>query len=174
VKKKKGDLSIGDAQEPSESPSCALRSSRDGSVRHTPGPWEWCENSRGKYLATPDRGHLTVMDCVRLGMSGAQPRFAVWEGPQRERMGGIMFSASELTLADHPDARLIAAAPELLAALEELVQRCDGPEGVRADGSNIQTIAAHALLAKVQPDCGCGPVHRWDCAAIAAARGEAA
>ena len=37
---------------------------------------------------------------------------------------------------------------ELTAALEELVRRCDGDEGVRADGSNIQTMRAHAILAK--------------------------
>ena len=41
---------------------------------------------------------------------------------------------------------LHAAAPELLKALRELVLRCDGAEGVRADGSNIQTMRAHALL----------------------------
>lgn len=31
-------------------------------------------------------------------------------------------------------------------ALEDLVGRCDGSEGVRSDGSNIQTIRAHAIL----------------------------
>lgn len=58
-----------------------------------------------------------------------------------------------------------AMADEVLAlrvALTELVARCDGPEGVRADGSNIQTIGAHAALGHFA-DCGCGPVHRWDC-----------
>ena len=30
--------------------------------------------------------------------------------------------------------------------ISNLVQRCDGPEGVRADGSNIQTIEAHYFL----------------------------
>lgn len=39
---------------------------------------------------------------------------------------------------------------ELVAALVELVERCDGDEGVRPDGSNIQTMRAHAILAKVQ------------------------
>jgi hypothetical protein len=37
---------------------------------------------------------------------------------------------------------------EILAALSDLVARCDGAEGVRADGSNIQTMAAHAVLEK--------------------------
>ena len=46
--------------------------------------------------------------------------------------------------------RLIAAAPDLLAALKELVARCDGEEGVGADGSNIQTIAAHAAIKKAE------------------------
>ncbi|HDR8989960.1 TPA: hypothetical protein QDA93_002571 [Burkholderia vietnamiensis] len=35
----------------------------------------------------------------------------------------------------------------LRAALAELVERCDGQAGVRADGSNIDTSAAHAVLA---------------------------
>lgn len=47
-------------------------------------------------------------------------------------------------------ARMIAAVPDLLKALKELVARCDGAEGVRADGSNIQTIQAHAAIAKAE------------------------
>ena len=35
---------------------------------------------------------------------------------------------------------------DLVAALRTLVNRCDGAEGVRADGSNIDTAAAHAVL----------------------------
>lgn len=38
------------------------------------------------------------------------------------------------------------AYPKLVEALRELAMRCDGAEGVRADGSNIQTIAASAIL----------------------------
>ena len=49
-------------------------------------------------------------------------------------------------------ADLIAAAPELQAELESLVARCDGEEGVRADGSNIQTVSAHALLARLREE----------------------
>ena len=45
--------------------------------------------------------------------------------------------------------RLLAVNAELVAALEELVLRCDGEEGVRADGSNIQTMRAHAILEKI-------------------------
>jgi hypothetical protein len=40
----------------------------------------------------------------------------------------------------------VNAYPRLVEALHDLVLRCDGDEGVRADGSNIQTMGAHALL----------------------------
>lgn len=38
------------------------------------------------------------------------------------------------------------AYPRMVEALRELADRCDGEEGVRADGSNIQTFAARAVL----------------------------
>lgn len=38
------------------------------------------------------------------------------------------------------------ALDDALSALQELVTRCDGDEGVRADGSNIETIRAHVVL----------------------------
>ena len=50
---------------------------------------------------------------------------------------------------------LIAAAPDLLLALRDLVARCDGDEGVRADGSNIDTVWAHAAIAKVEEGDAC-------------------
>ena len=59
----------------------------------------------------------------------------------------------------HPVCRLVwikrAAATEpetldaLLLALERLVERCDGDEGVRPDGSNIDTQAAHIAMLRV-------------------------
>lgn len=39
---------------------------------------------------------------------------------------------------------------ELYRALEALVDRCDGAEGVRADGSNIDTRAERMLLERVR------------------------
>lgn len=87
------------------------------SKQHTPGPWDWYQSNQGvPYIGTPHSGHLLVMDFVRKGMNSAQPRFATWKGDNRERMGGIMVPAGKLVLADHPDAILIAAAPELLKA----------------------------------------------------------
>lgn len=83
----------------------------------TPGPWEWfCHPGGDVYLGTPDRGRLIVMDFVRRGMQGAAPRFAFLEGDERLRMGGLMMPVSTNDLQAHPDARIIAAAPDLLAA----------------------------------------------------------
>jgi hypothetical protein len=46
------------------------------------------------------------------------------------------------------NARLIAAAPELLEALEALAHKCDCSTLV--DGSSIETLRAHAILAKAR------------------------
>jgi len=99
------------------------------------------------------------MDAVRDGMQRATFRFAK-RCPAD--VGGIMFKASEFFPVQpgrhvpdyqepaHPDMRLIRAAPDLLDALKDLVARCDGDEGVRPDGSNIQTMAAHAAILRAE------------------------
>ena len=110
---------------------------------HTPGPWEWFQEYGRVYLATPDRGRLYVMGFKRLGMNDAQPAFAVWEGEARGRFGGIMHPASELDLSKNPDARLIAAAPDLLEA-------CKAARDWRGlDGDGISDPTRLALIAAI-------------------------
>jgi hypothetical protein len=56
---------------------------------------------------------------------------------------------SDHDTADKAAARvhyLNGGSDELRKALEDLTTRCDGEEGVRADGSNVQTAWAHAVL----------------------------
>lgn len=100
------------------------------STKHTPGPWAWFDSQRGPYLATPDRGRLYVMGFARKGMQGALPRFAMWDGiesgVERQRLGGIMEDGVNLRNGEmHPDARVIEEAPNLLDALQELLDAGD-------------------------------------------------
>lgn len=121
-----------------------------------PGPWKWFAN--GNSLALEGRRD-DVMRFRRWGMSGAAPEFFV---------GRLWVRADELlrpipgrehhTWARrlvHPVAQLIEAAPELYAALEELVTR---GEGCPACGHEGRT--------------GCGCLQERGRAALAAARGE--
>lgn len=92
-------------------------------MKHTPTPWQWFTNEAGQtYLGTPHSGRLVVMDFVRLGMNLAEPRFAVWDGEERGRMGGIMKRATVLDLATHPDAAMIVKAVNSFEAMREALQ----------------------------------------------------
>lgn len=141
------------------------------SAGFTPGPWRWFGNrGGGVYLATNHSGRRYVMGFQRYGMNGAQPSFCV---------GSIMRPAAELVEfevgdrsvrgfkqadkdgsvyrydvigIDTPDARLIAAAPDLYEALKDLMPtiRCMERHGVRYDPQQVD--AAIAALAKATGD----------------------
>lgn len=103
------------------------------SNRHTPGPWRWEINEKHKTMQLvggDPKYDLTVMGFKRWGMQDAA---ATLREPDVDGMNimhhcthwarpvaGREHHAHWFKTIDHPDARLIAAAPELLAALEAI------------------------------------------------------
>jgi len=114
----------------------------------TPGPWMWKFNKSIKsvFLVSFQNGSVEiVMDFVRYGIYGAKPRFNVDDRMVAsdnlcKTVPGREHHSSWLQTITHPDARLIAAAPEML----DLLVRCSN--AINADyvphvlGSRINTL----------------------------------
>jgi hypothetical protein len=108
--------------------------------KFTPGPWGWFGNTDSNeiYLATPDRGMRFIMRFRRWGMNKGQPSFQL-NGRMIDAKNLVKFDVGDgqatgveagkadpgvyrmdVVDIDHPDARLIAAAPCLLAMLQRV------------------------------------------------------
>jgi len=104
---------------------------------HTPGHWGWFGTDHGVYLATRHSGRRFVMGFRRMGMNGAQPTFQIDKKGMIPASELVQFEVGDkavrgfaeakkaetvyrydVVAIDHPDARLIAAAPDMLAALK--------------------------------------------------------
>lgn len=126
----------------------------------TPGPWKWVKrqtrDSKTIELIHPQNGYLLVMDFVRLGMQSGTFRLATWKGDERSNMGGIMRPAHEIDMENHPDARLIARAPEMADELARILKWLDTEaELIQETGTGStagevigQAIRVKALLCK--------------------------
>lgn len=112
-------------------------------TKHTPGPWAWFGNasSNSVYLATRHSGRRYIMDFVRWGMRGAQPRFQPAQrggmvdakdllrfevgeqsiiGVDAARQDGSVYRYDVRGIACH-DAQVIATAAEVLEAAVAVV-----------------------------------------------------
>jgi hypothetical protein len=124
----------------------------------TPGPWEWYGHTDGDvYLSTMSGGRRFVLTVV-----DGQPAFQVYndrDGDDMWRWSGLMTAAgqlprnsftykSDMVGVDHPDATLIALAPDLallcaeMAAALELASHANHRDWSPID---IEQAAVHAL-----------------------------
>jgi hypothetical protein len=134
---------------------------------HTPGPWRWEVSLKSKNVSLCGGRppfDQTVMDFVRWGMGGAAPRFV-----DRDRF--LLRRADEFSVSvpgrehhsgwfraiDHPDARLIEAAPDLLAALKDAIEMLEfvcecheGPVTPEQEADWARLNRARAAIAKAE------------------------
>lgn len=130
--------------------------------KFTPGPWRWEFNRSHKVLhlvGGRPQYDLTIMDFDRWGMGGA---VATLRDTSEDGMNimhrlcdrpdwiapfpGRKHHANWCADVTHPDMRLMAAAPDLLKALQGLADRVECI--VLQDGSTPDTSHARATIAK--------------------------
>lgn len=133
--------------------------------KHTPGPWRWELNEKSKrvQLCGAAGFDLTVMDFVRWGMGGASPRLRDLNRPDLNLMKridiwgspveGRLHHESWFKAINHPDANLIAVAPDLLAACWLISALCE-KDGEPVDGFRFREAVqmARAAIAKAESD----------------------
>lgn len=79
--------------------------------KHTPGPWRLNDTFKSKVFAQTEKGLMTICDIRGWGhLTG---------------VGGFHLSDDRAIEIQDANAGLIAAAPELLEALRDIIARCD-------------------------------------------------
>jgi hypothetical protein len=127
--------------------------------QHTPGPWVWRGNAHAQdvYLSTRHGGRRIVMGFKRWGTANAQPTFR-GQNSLEDAKDLLKFEVGDPSVTgvaearennsvyrlhiadiDHPDARLIEAAPELWDLIVELFE---DPELSLIIGGNPNRVSA--------------------------------
>lgn len=126
---------------------------------HTPGPWRWTLNKKYHEVTLEGAGY-DVMRFSRFGMDGAAPSFcrATEMHFRRADEFGVLVPGREHhadwhQTIEHPDATLIAAAPEILHALKvclDALSRSTTPLPEDREVVRTAQYVAHAAIAKAE------------------------
>lgn len=128
-------------------------------MSHTPGPWRWEINIKGHRLQLCGgipRFDKTVLDFGRWGMGSATARFRTeinLMSPAKdfaEVVQGREHHAEWFQTINHPDARLIAAAPDLLESCKNLIRNYENMFGPVKPGDVLSVDQARAAIAKAE------------------------